>query len=164
MKAYHPAWGRAGSGENMRLLCTSLLVALLLIAAVPDAFAARPTTLRLSYQGATPLGAGAMRDECAANAPLRIGVVCLVVPTGAREMSFTVDDASSLAVGGTFYTYDALGELTAVGGHCGSGASPVAGGGTVVVRLELVNGPLYCASEGVAGGEATRGFVEFALK
>lgn len=148
----------------MKLLLTSLLAASLLIAAMPDAVAAKPTGLRLSYQGATPFGPGAMRDECADDAPLTIGIVCLAVPAGAKQMRFTVNDESGLAVGGSFYVYDALGELTAVGGHCGAGASPVASGGTVVVRLELFNGPLYCASEGIAGGEATRGFVEFALK
>lgn len=147
----------------MRLLCTSLLAVTLIIAAVPDA-AARPTELRKTYQGATPFGAAALRDECAGETPLRIGVVCLVVPVGARSMSFAVHDASDLAVGGTYYVYDASGELTAADTHCGSGAAPVAAGGTVVVRMELVNGPLVCLAEGLTGGEATRGFVQFSLR
>ena len=150
------------SGENMRLLCTSLLAVTLTIAMLPDV-AARPSTLTLAYEGATPFGPAAMRDECA-GASLRLGIVCLAVPMGSKEMRFEVADASTLAVGGSFYTYDAAGELTGVGTHCGSGAAPVSGGGTVVVRMELINGPLYCLAEGTLGGEATRGVVAFSLR
>lgn len=148
----------------MKLLWTSLLAVSLLIAAAPEGLAAKPTILRLHYSGATPFGAAALEDECDGSVPVAIGVVCLVVPKGIVDASFLINDASSLTVGGTYYVYDAAGVATAAGAHCGSGSSPVVAGGTVVVRLELINGPLYCLSKGVTGGEATRGFVEFSLK
>ncbi|HET6404261.1 MAG TPA: hypothetical protein VFH78_06400 [Candidatus Thermoplasmatota archaeon] len=145
----------------MKLLWTSLLAVSLLIAASPFA-PARPGGIHVYYQGSTPLGAGALEQEC--QGAVALGVVCLAVPAGAKRMGFLVDDASDLAVGGTYYVYDASGEITALGGHCGAGVADVPAGGTFVVRLESVNGPLNCAAEGKLAGQATRGWVAFTLR
>ena len=150
-------------GENLKLLWTSLLAVSILIAASPFA-PARPTDIKVAYEGATPFGAGAFEDECASALVPSLGVVCLALPKGTKTMAFVVDDASDLAVGGSYYLYDAAGEPIAAGGHCGSASTSAIGAGYAVVRLELINGPLVCAAEGLTFGEATRGFVTFALR
>lgn len=148
----------------MKLLWTSLLAVSILIAASPFA-PARPVDIKVAYEGATPLGAGAFEDECRGSRLPSLGVVCIAIPKGTSTVTFVVDDASRLAVGGSFYLYNAAGEPIAAGGHCGSASTATTGAAYAVVRLELINGPLVCAGEGVTSfGEATRGFVRFALR
>lgn len=151
-------------GEKLKLLWTSLLAVSILVAASPFA-PARPTDIRVAYTGGTPFGPGAFDDECASSSLLKTpGVVCVALPKGASTMTFVVDDKSDLPVGGTYYLYDAAGEPIAAATHCGTGSTSLEGAAFAVVRLELINGPLVCAAEGLGFGEATRGFVSFALR
>lgn len=145
----------------MRVLL-GLLIALMLITMVPTGPAS--TASRVAYRGPAPLGFTSPAQECDPALPNSLGVVCVSLPLKAREVTFSVDDRSQLAVGGTYYLYDAAGNYAGQGSHCNGATIAVPSGGLAILRLELVNGPLTCLAQGIStAGEATKGFVTYTI-
>lgn len=147
----------------MDIRWTSLLAVSLCIAALPLA-PAKAVTLQLPYEGAAPLAyPGAQECEDA----VALGVVCVDLPRGARAAAFRVLDASSLAVGGTYWLHDADGNALGGGRAYCSGAEVAlpAEAQLLVVRIEAVNGALTCIDGGSdAAAVGTKGVVSVDLR
>lgn len=159
-----PTPGRDRGKLRLKLLLTLLAVSIC-VAAIPVA-PAKAMTISMPYDGPAVLAHSTIAQECEGRRLASTGVVCLTLPARASQLALSIDDKSGLSVGGSYYVYDAAGALTAMGTYCDTPkhAGPeiaVPGGATVVVRVELVNGPRACAMQGVVGGEPTRGLVTF---
>lgn len=132
-------------------------VMMLCVATLPVAPA---SGMRLSYQGAALTTHQSAEADCAGLLSQRLGIVCVDIPSGAHAMAFQVEDASKLPVGGSYYLYDASGGYVGSGTHCGAEDVSLGAATKAVIRLEAVNGPLVCASEGkTAQGLATKGVI-----
>lgn len=147
----------------MRTLWISLLAVSVLVAFAP-AGVAKVTNVKMPYDGPAVTSHTTLAQDCSGQVPQTIGVVCLAIPKGATRMTFSVDDKTDFAIGGTYYVYDALGSFYSLGHHCGETTVDVPGGGTAIVRLDVIDGPLYCVDIGETPGEGTKGFVAFTLR
>lgn len=148
----------------MQLRWISLLaVSLMFVSALPTAPASGAAfSVRVAYEGTAVLAHASAADDCGGLAVRKLGVVCATLPARAHVMDFFVEDTSKMNVGGTYYLYDAAGNYAGSGTHCNGENVPVAGAALAIVRLEALNGPIVCASEGkTAQSLATKGFVSF---
>ena len=146
----------------MELRWISLLAVSLLVVA-PTVPARSATVSLLPYEGSAPLTYQGLA-ECDAALPL--GVVCLEFDAGDRRAAFHLDDATGLAVGGTWWVHDAQGAIVLAGEYCGGASVPLDPDvGTLVVRIDTVNGPVGCLADGRGGfGPATKGVVELVVQ
>lgn len=147
----------------MRTLWISLLAASMLLTLVPTA-PAKITSVRVPYEGAAPFGHSTLEADCDPQLLQSMGVVCLALPRGTSTLTFSVNDASRLAIGGSYYVYDQDGAFHTAGVHCGETTTGAPNGGTVIVRLDAIAGPLSCQSMGKSPGVATRGYISFLVR
>lgn len=139
-----------------------LAVSLLLVTALPSAPASGAAlTVRLNYEGSAILAHSSPTEDCGASAIKKLGVVCVAVPKNAHTMDFDITDLSAMAVGGTYYLYDATGQFAGSGTHCDGKVVSVGNAALAVIRLEAVNGPIVCAAAGeLSQSAATKGFID----
>ncbi|HUR67650.1 MAG TPA: hypothetical protein VM370_00260 [Candidatus Thermoplasmatota archaeon] len=147
----------------MNLRTISLFAtALCVLAALPVAPAAS-VTVRVPYQGPALLAYQGLAD--CSDPVMSVGIVCYALPNGAKALDVRVDDASSFAIGASYYLHDADGALTGYGDFCEGATLPVESGGTAVIRLEGINGPLSCIDSGTSDtAPATKGFVALRVR
>lgn len=145
---------------------SSFAVLLLCVSVMPTAPASGASlTVRMPYEGAAVLAHASPEEDCAGILMKRLGVVCTDIPHNARTMAFSVEDASGLAVGGTYYLYDGAGDYAGSGTHCNGERLAVGGAAFAVIRLEAINGPIVCAAQGkLAQSMATKGFVDVTFR
>lgn len=127
-----------------RVVAVLLLCLLLLPVAAPA-----KATLRVPYTGAAVLGFNGVADACGAMLPL--GTVCVDVPRGASSLVVGAVDQLGARVGGSWYAADAAGQLVGAGVHCGpTDVALPRGTAQLVVRVEAINGPIWCLEDGLA--------------
>lgn len=144
----------------MRLHTISFVAMLLCLAILPLA-PAKAVTVRLPYEGAAILGYNGPQD-CDADGLAGLGTVCIDLPRAADSLTLTVEDASRLAIGGTWYLADDAGVFQGAGTFCrGADVALPADASVAIIRLEAVNGPLNCV--GSLSAPATKGVVSLRL-
>lgn len=147
----------------MRLRWNILVLIALCLAFLP-AVPAKPVSLEVPYDRAAVLsyqGPQDCEDELR-----RAGTACIPITRGTHALDLRILDATGLPVGGTYYVHDADGNFLDAGTFCGAATKPMpAVVGTVILRLEAVNGPLACHAEGKQStGPATTGIMSIRLR
>lgn len=148
-----------GAGRTLPVPKSVAIVAAFLLL-LPVA-ASASMTLRLPYKGVAVLGFDGFEAACAPTAGLGpLGTVCADVPPGAHALRVGAVDQLDAPVGGSWYLADGEGRFLAAGVHCGpTDLALPREAARLVVRVEGLNGPVWCLEEGALAPTPARGWV-----